>query len=75
MSSCRLLYGDKAIEDLKGISEAIGEFKAVKDNNACLTKTDFAQENKVGDMAKELNGIFADDNEVISNAKENLRLN
>ena len=70
-------HGDpvRSIDDLKGISEAIGEFKAVKDNNAWLTRTDFAQDNKVGEMAKELNGIFADDSEAVSNAKEYLRLN
>lgn len=70
-------HGDpvKSIEDMKGISEAIGEFKAVKDNNVWLTKTDFAQDNKVGDMVKELNGIFADDSDAVNNAKEYIRLN
>ena len=68
-------HGDsvKSLEDLKGISEALGDFKAVKDNNVWCTRTDYLQDNKVGEMVKELNGIFAGDSEVIDNAVEYVR--
>ena len=69
-------HGDSigTIEELKGISEAISDFKAVKDNNVWRTRTDFYQMNKYGNMAKELNGIFAGDSAVIGSTTEFVHL-
>ena len=71
-----LIYMDKhgdavsSMSDLKGISELLSEFKAVQENNVWRTRTDYLQMNRVGDMAEELNGIFAGDSEAAAGAKE-----
>lgn len=75
-----LIYLDKhgdsvnSLDDLKGISESLSDFKAVQENNVWRTRTDYLQMNKVGNMASELNGIFAEDSAVINAVSEFIRV-
>ena len=63
-------HGDKVSsrDELLAISDKLNDFKAVKDGHVWRTQTDYLQMAHIGDMIKELNGIFADDAETINNA-------
>lgn len=58
---CMDKHGDpvNTLDDMKNISDKLGELTAVQKNNVWRTRTDYLQMNRVGDMARELNGIFA----------------
>lgn len=71
-----LIYFDKhgdevtSVKQLTDISDKLAEFKSVKNGNVWRTRTDYLQMNKMGNMAKELNGIFTGDEETVKNAVE-----
>ena len=61
-------HGDKVenLDDLKGISEKLLDMKAVQEKNLWRTHTDYLIMNNLGDVAKELNEIFAGKAEVVN---------
>ncbi len=59
----------ESVEDFKKIVKSAPDFKAVKDGNLWKTYTDFVKSmDNVGEIAQELNGIFAGDQAVIDKA-------
>ena len=73
---CMDKHGDSVntLDDLKNISDKLGELMAVRENNVWRTRTDYLQMNRVGDMARELNGIFAGDNEATASTEEFIKV-
>ena len=61
-------HGDKVTnkEELTAISDRLTELKAVESGSFWRTKTDYLQMNRVGDMAAELNRIFAQEDTIDS---------
>lgn len=75
-----LIYFDKhgdevtSIKQLTDISDKLADFKSVKEGHVWRTRTDYLQMNKVGNMAKDLNSIFAGDGEAIKSVTEFIKV-